>query len=70
MALDAAAAAIGRFVLGERRKEPCGGSALLVGLFGELGPHQLDARQAQFGQQKFDASGINLVAARHGATSR
>jgi hypothetical protein len=28
MALDAAVAAIGRFVLGERRKEPCGGSGL------------------------------------------
>jgi hypothetical protein len=69
MALDAAAAAIGRFVLGERGEEACGGPALLVGLLGELGPHQLDARQVQLGQQQFDASGINLVVARHTTTS-
>jgi hypothetical protein len=38
MALDAASTAIGRFVLGERGEEACGGPALLVGLLGELGP--------------------------------
>ena len=70
MPLDAPAAPIGHFVLGERGEEACGGPTLLVGLLRELGPHQLDARQAQLGQQQFDASSINLVVAGHAATPR
>ena len=63
MALDAATAALGHFVLGERGQEACGGPAFLVGLLGELGPDQLDARQAQLVQQKFDTGGVDLVVA-------
>jgi hypothetical protein len=42
VALDAAAAAIGDLVLGERSEEASRGPAFLVGLLGELGPHQFD----------------------------
>ena len=70
MPLDAAAAAVGHLVLGERREEAGGRPALLVGLRGELGPHQLDAGQAQLAQQQFDAGGVDGVVARHAATSR
>ena len=49
MALDAAAAAFGDLVFGERGKEAGGGPALLVGALGEAGPDVLDTRQAQVG---------------------
>ena len=52
MALDAAAAALGDLVLGERGEEAGGGPALLVGLLGELGPDQLDGGQAQLGEEE------------------
>ena len=70
MPLDAAAAAVGHLVLGECRQEAGGRPALLVGLRGELGPHQLDGGQAQLAQQEFDAGGVDGVVARHAATSR
>ena len=41
VAFDAAAAAFGELVLGERGEEAGGGPALLVGLLGELGPDRL-----------------------------
>ena len=44
MPFDAAAATVGHLVLGERRQEASCRPAFLVGLLGELGPHQLDAR--------------------------
>jgi hypothetical protein len=44
MPFDAAAATVGHLVLGERREEAGRRPALLVGLRGELGPHQPDAR--------------------------
>ena len=56
-------------VLGERGEEAGGRPALLVGLLGELGPDQLDARQAQLGEQQLDARGVDGVARRHAATS-
>jgi len=44
MPLDAAAATVGHLVLGKRRQEAGRRPAFLVGLLGELGPNQLDAR--------------------------
>ena len=43
VALNAPAAAIGEFMPGKSGKEAGRRPALLVGLGGELGPHQLDA---------------------------
>jgi hypothetical protein len=40
--LDAAATAIGDLVLGESGQKASGRPTFLVGLFGELGPHQFD----------------------------
>ena len=51
MALDAAAAALGDLVLGERRQEAGGRPALLVGSLGEVRPDQLDGGQAQLVEQ-------------------
>ena len=48
MTLDASPVTFGQFVFGDGGQEPGGGPALLVGLFGEPGPDQLDGRQAQF----------------------
>ena len=70
MPFDAAAATVGHLVLGKRRKEAGRRPAFLVGLLGELGPHQLDARQAQLAQQELDAGGINGVGRRHATASR
>src|ERR1022692_1323095 len=69
MPLEAAAATVGHLVLGEYCEEAGRRPTFLVGLFGELGPHQPDARQAQLIQQEFDASGINNVR-RHATASR
>ena len=44
MPLDAAATTVGHLVLGKRREEAGRRPAFLVGLLGELGPYQLDAR--------------------------
>ena len=70
MAFDAAPATVGHLVLGERRKEAGRRPAFLVGLFRELGPHQLEGRQAQLAQQELDAGGINGVGRRHATASR
>jgi hypothetical protein len=59
--LDAAATAVGDLVLGERGKEASCGPAFLVGLLGELGPHQFDGRQAQVGEEELDARGIDRI---------
>jgi hypothetical protein len=66
--LDAAATAIGDFVLGERGKEASCGPAFLVRLLGELDPHQFDGRQAQIGKEELDARGIDRIDRLH-ATS-
>ena len=58
MTLDAAATAIGDLVFGERGQEASGRPAFLVGLLGELGPHQLDSGQAQFGEQEAERATI------------
>ncbi len=63
--LDAAAAAIGDLVLGERCQEARGRPTFLVGLLGELGPHQFDGGQAQVGEQEFDARGIDRIGRFH-----
>ena len=60
MAFNAPAASIGEFVLGKGGKEAGRRPALLVGLGSKLGPHQLEARQAQFGQQKLEAGGVDV----------
>jgi hypothetical protein len=70
MPFDAAPTTVGHFVLGERRKEAGRRPAFLVGLLRELGPHQLEGRQAQLAQQELDAGGINSVGRRHATTSR
>jgi hypothetical protein len=70
MPFDAAPATVGHLVLGERRKEAGRRPAFLVGLLRELGPHQLEGRQAQLAQQELDAGGINSVGHRHATTSR
>jgi hypothetical protein len=44
MPLDATAATFGHFMLGKRCEEAGRRPAFFVGLLGELGPHQLDAR--------------------------
>ena len=54
MALDAATAALRRLVLGERGEEASRRPAFLVGLLGELFPHQLDGGQAQLGEQQLE----------------
>jgi hypothetical protein len=70
MPLEAAAATVGHLVLGEHRQEAGRRPPFLVGLLGELGPHQPDARQAQLEQQQFDAGGINnRVGRRHAMAS-
>ena len=63
--LDAAATAIGDLVLGERGQEASSRPAFLVGLLGELGPHQLDGGQAQVGEQQLDARGIDRIGRLH-----
>jgi hypothetical protein len=63
--VPAAAAAIGDLVLGKRRQEASCGPAFLVGLLGELGPHQLDGGQAQVGEQQLDARGIDRAGRFH-----
>src|SRR5260370_207582 len=70
MPFDAATATVGPLVLGERRKEAGRRPAFLVGLLRQLGPHQLEGRQAQLAQQQLDAGGINGVGRRHAPTSR
>src|SRR5258708_27569078 len=70
VAFDAATATVGPLVLGERRKEAGRRPAFLVGLLRQLGPHQLEGRQAQLAQQELDAGGINGVGRRHAPTSR
>ena len=57
MALDAAPVAFGEFVLGDGGEEAGGGPSFLVGLFGELRPHQLDGGQAQLVEQEAEARG-------------
>ena len=70
MPLDATAAPVGHLVLGKCGQEASSRPAFLVGLFGQLGPYQLDARQAQFAQQQLDAGGINGICRRHATASR
>jgi hypothetical protein len=60
MAFDAATA-----VLGERGKEAGRRPAFLVGPFGEGLPHQLDARQAQIGEQEFEPRRVDCVGRFH-----
>jgi hypothetical protein len=68
MALDAPAAAVGHLVLGERRKQACGGPAFLVRLRDNRCPHGLDGRQAQLDKHQFEPRAINGDGAAHGVT--
>jgi hypothetical protein len=65
MALDATASTFGDFVIGERCEEPACRPALLISLGGEIGPPELDGRQAQFGQQQLDAGGVDGICGLH-----
>ncbi len=69
MPLKAAAATVRHLVLGEHREEAGRRPTFLIGLLGELGPHQPDARQPQLMQQEFDAGGINNRVGRRHATA-
>ena len=68
MPLDAAAIALGEFVLGDGGQEAGRGPTFLVGLLGELGPQQLDGRQSQFVEQKAEPGGIGCVVRAHAAS--
>lgn len=70
VALEAAAAAVSRLVLGQGGEELGRWPSFLVGLRGELGPDGLHARQAQLGEQQLDAASVDGHGCRHGATSR
>ena len=59
MTLHPAPTSIDHLVLGQCGQEAGRRPALLVGLLGELGPHQLDAGQAQLVQQQLDAGGVD-----------
>jgi len=63
--LDPAATAIGDLVRGERRQEATCGPAFLVGLLGELGPHQFDGGQAQIGKEELDTRGVDRIGRLH-----
>ena len=65
VALDAAALALGEFVLGEGDEEPGGGPALLVGALSEAGPDVLDGGQAQLGEQKAQAGLVDGIGGGH-----
>ncbi len=66
----AAADAVGHLKFGQRRQEPGRRPAFLVGLCGELGPHQFDAGQAQLAEQQFNACGVDGVGRTHAATCK
>jgi hypothetical protein len=57
--------AIGDLVLGERREEASGRPAFLVGLLGELCPHQFYGGQPQVGKQQLDARGVDRIGGLH-----
>jgi len=63
--LDAAATAIGDLVLGKRCEEASGRPTFLVGLLGELGPHQFDGGQAQVGEQQLDTRSVDRIGRLH-----
>jgi hypothetical protein len=63
--LDATATAIGDLMLGKRRQEASCGPAFLVGLLGELGPHQFDGRQAQIDEEELDTRGVDRIGRLH-----
>ena len=65
MTLDASAVAFGQFMLGQGGQEAGCRPALLVGLLGEVRPHGLDARQAQFAEQQVEPSGVDGFARAH-----
>ena len=67
MSGEAASTSIGEFLLGERGEEARGGPAFLVGGGGERAPDELDAGEAQFGEKKIDASGVDFVVRLHAA---
>jgi len=68
MPLDAAAITVGDRVFGKCREKAGGWSTLLVRTGGQIGPHQLHGRQAQLGEQQFDACGVGGIGLLH-ATS-
>jgi hypothetical protein len=63
-------ATVCHLVLGKCCKEAGSRPAFLVGLLGELGPDQLDARQAQLAEQQLDARSVDRVGRLHATTSR
>ena len=68
MALDAALISFCQLVFGDRGEEAGGGPAFLVGLFGELRPHDLDGRQAQLVEEQAQFCGVDGVVRLHGAS--
>jgi hypothetical protein len=68
VALDAPPVAFGKFVLGERGKEPAGRPSLLVRLGGEVPPDVLDGGQAQFVEHEAQALRIDHGSGAHAAS--
>lgn len=66
--LDPAAISFGKFVLGERGKEPAGGPALLVRLGGEVPPDVFDGGQAQLVEHEAEALRIDHGNCAHAAS--
>jgi hypothetical protein len=69
VAFNAATGTVGHLMLSKGSEEAGRRPALFIGLFRELGPHQFDARQAQFAEQQFDAGGVDGGDLLHAATS-
>jgi hypothetical protein len=69
MAFDAPPEAIGHFMLGQGGEESRSRPAFLIGLLCKFRPDQLDARQAQFAEQQFDARGVDGGVLPHAATA-
>ena len=68
--LGAAADAVGDLKFGQRRQEASCRPAFLIGLRGELGPHQFNAGQTQLAEQQFNACDVDRVGRAHAATCK
>jgi hypothetical protein len=60
IAIDPPTTALGNLQLGERREEPRGRPALLIGTFSELWPQSGDRRQTKLMQQQRQPGGVDL----------
>lgn len=70
MALDAAAIALGKFVLGNRGQEARRWPPFLVGPFGKIRREDLDGRQSEFIEQRAEPGCVDGEGVSHAASSR